>query len=337
MIFVTGGTGLLGSHLLFDLISTGKKPCALKREHSNTEVTRKIFSYYSTNAEDLFNQIEWITGDILDFHSIDDALKNVEQVYHCAAEVTFNPHDKKSIIRTNAEGTANIVNAALKNNIKKMLQVSSIAALGRANAKGIIDEECHREPTEKNSTYSISKYEAEREVWRGMEEGLDAVIVNPSVILGPGDWSKGSSQIFKTVHHGLRFYTKGMNGYVDVRDVSKAMILLMESEIKSERYILSSENVDYQKLLNMMADGFGKAHPNIKAGKFVSAVAWRLEKARSVITRQSPLLTKESTSIANKNYFYSSEKIKKAIGFEFIPLGKTVEDTCKCFLSFINS
>lgn len=331
MIFVTGGTGMLGSHLLFDLVSAGKKTCALKRKDSSTAVTRKIFSYYSQNAEDLFNQIEWVHGDILDFHSIDDALKNAEQVYHCAAEVTFNSRDKKSIIRTNIDGTTNMVNTALKNGIKKMLHVSSIAALGRANVKGIIDEECHWEPSGKNSTYSISKYEAEREVWRGMEEGLDAVIVNPSVILGPGDWNKGSSQIFKTVHHGLRFYTKGMNGYVDVRDVSKAMILLMESDIKSERFILSSENVDYQKLLNMMADGYGKAHPNIKAGKFISAVAWRLEKARSVITRQSPLLTKESTSIANKNYFYSSEKIKKAIGFEFIPLEKTVEDCCKFF------
>jgi len=332
MILVTGGTGLVGSHLLFDLIRSGQNVRALKRENSSVELVKKVFSIYSTDADMLMEKIEWVTGDVTDIYSLYEAMQDIEKVYHAAAVVSFHASDYNEMMKINIDGTANIVNACLYKKVKKLCFVSSIATLGRKDGEELIDEETHWKNSNTNSAYSISKYGAEREVWRGIAEGLPAVIVNPSVIIGPGEWKKGSSQLFQQVWKGLRYYTHGMNGYVDVRDVVKSMIHLMESEIENSRFIVSSENLDYLDLFSMIADGLAKKKPSVKANAFLSQIAWRAELLRAKLTGKKPLITKETAWTAFQRYQYSTEKIKKAIGIEFIPMKQSIQENSKQFL-----
>ncbi len=332
MILVTGGTGLVGSHLLFHLLQKEEKVRAIKRFSSSTENVRQIFSFYAKNPDKLFSRIEWIPGDLLDIHSLIESMQGVDRVYHAAAMVSFDPADKASLMETNVSGTANVVNACLEKKVKKLCYVSSIAALGRAGAHGLTTENEEWDAHEPVSPYAHSKFEAEREVWRGMAEGLKAVIVNPSVILGPADFSKGSAKMFQTVYKGLKVYTPGMNGYVDVNDVARAMILLMESNISGERFILNGENITYRKLFQMMAMALGVEAPKYEAGKFLSEMAWRLLKINAFFTGKKPLITKQTARTANSIYRYSSEKFIRATGMSFTPLEETIARTAQIFL-----
>lgn len=332
MILVTGGTGLVGSHLLFGLVRSGKKVRALKREKSDLSQIKKIFSLYDANPGILLENIEWVTGDITDIYSLYEAMEGVEQVYHTAAMVSFHPADKPEMFKINVDGTANVVNACLFKGVKKLCNVSSIAALGNSENGEYIDEETRWKNSGKNSRYSLSKYAAEREVWRGTIEGLPAVIVNPSVIIGPGDWNKGSSALFQQVWDGLKFYTRGVNGYVDVHDVAKAMILLMDSDIENSRFIVSSENLDYLEVFSMIAEGLGKKKPSMKATAFLRQMAWRAEMLRSAFTGGKPLITRETARTSAQKYYYSNEKIRTTLGFEFIPMVDSFRETCKIFM-----
>ena len=329
MILVTGASGFVGSHLLIDLLKAGKKVRAIRR-NGKSELTSKIFSVY--NCSKLLNDVEWYEGDILDFFSLIDAMDGISEVYHCAAVVSFHKSEALKMEKVNIQGTANIVNAALEKKIKKLCYISSIAALGRSETDLPTDEETFWKTSKRNSVYSISKYGAEMEVWRGTIEGLDAVIINPSVIIGPGDWTKGSSQLFSLMNKGLKFFTMGMNGYVDVRDVSKAMILLMDSEIKNERFILSSENLFYKDFFDQVANGLGKKRPSKKAGKFLSQIAWRYLKFLEILTGKNASITKETARTANNISKFTSEKIIKAIDFKFIPMNQSINETCEIFL-----
>jgi nucleoside-diphosphate-sugar epimerase len=280
----------------------------------------------------LFSNIEWVNGDLLDIYSLYDSLEGVTQVYHCAAVVSFDKADKNQIMKTNVGGTTNLVNAALDKNIEKLCYVSSIAAIGKPENGDFISEKFFWKFSKNHSVYSMSKYDAEREVWRGIAEGLNAVIINPSIILGPGNWNSGSSRLITSVWDGLKFYTKGVNGYVDVRDVAKTMILLMNSEINSERYIVSSENIDYQTLFNYIAAGLNKTPPKYKAAKFLSELVWRADKIKTSILKTKPLITKETARTANAKSYYSNEKIISAINYKFIPVAQSIEHICKLFI-----
>jgi len=207
MIFVTGGTGLVGAHLLYELVKDGKKVKALKRETSDLLQVKRTFSFYTDNSEELFNRIEWVNGDLLDYFSFEKLLTGVSVIYHCAAMVSFQAKDRKSMITNNVEGTTNLVNAALEKNVSRICHVSSVAALGRLKNGEPVTENTNWFPSKKVSGYSESKYFSETEIWRGIEEGLDAVIVNPSIIFGPAKWENGSARMFKTIWDGLKFYT----------------------------------------------------------------------------------------------------------------------------------
>jgi len=332
MILVTGGTGFLGAHLLYQLLQNNERIKALKRKGSSTDLTRKIFSYYTTNPENLLQKVDWIDGDILDYFSLSDAFKGVEYLYHAAAIVSFHGDDKSQLVKTNINGTANVVNAAIEQGIIKMCYVSSIGALGRDNTNGPVNEDTPVIPSSRSSIYSKSKYEAEREVWRGMAEGLDAVIVNPSIIVGPGDWSKGSSQMFQTMWNGLKFFTSGTNGFIDVNDVAKAMILLMESNISNERFVLSAENVGYKQFFEWMADAMGIARPKYKAGPILSSIGSMALKVKGLVSGSNHTITWETARTANQKYQYSSEKFLKATRMSFIPVKESVEKTTRFFL-----
>jgi dihydroflavonol-4-reductase len=333
MIMVTGGTGLVGSHLLQTLARDGKPVRAIKRASSNMDMVRRVFDLYSPEPENDFSLIEWVEADLMDIFSLEDAMEGVEEVYHCAAIVSFLPGDRKKLLQANTSGTANVVNAALGKKIRKLCHISSIAALGRPeNQSDLIDEKLVWKTSKNNSNYAISKYGAEREVWRGTAEGLDVVIVNPSIVLGLAGPGQGSSRIFNTVWEGLKFYPLGKNGFVDVRDVVRAMILLMNSDIRNERFILNVDNIEYKTLFDLMAAAMGKPAPSIKVSPLLSGLAWRVEKLRSMVTGVKPLITRETARTAVQQNRYSNEKIKKELGFEFTPIEETIQHFCQIFM-----
>ena len=330
MNIVTGGTGFIGSHLLYTLLKEGKEVSALIRKGASKNQTKKIFAYYTNSPSSLLNKINWIEGDILDYPLLEAAMREAEYIYHAAALVSFAPSDKYKMLRTNIQGTENIVNAALSTGVKKLIYLSSVAAIGTPPDENLpADENCKWMKTKKTSNYSISKYYAELEVWRGIAEGLNAVIVNPSIVLGPGDWTKGSNALFKTVWGNNKFFTTGSSSFVDVRDVVKIMSLLAENDIASERFILTSENISYYNFFCRAAKIFNKPVPHIKAGKCLLSFAWRAEMIRSILLCKKPLITKETTiSAQNKNQF-SNDKIKKLLNFDFIPVDVTIQDVLK--------
>jgi len=331
MILVTGGTGLLGSHVLFDLARQGRKVRAIKRKSSDTSMVRKVFSYYSDDPDVLLKNIEWFDADLMEFDAIGDALNEIKEVYHVGAVVSFYPRDHKAMLKVNIGGTANLVNLSLDKGVQKFCYVSSVAALGRGLNGNATGEEDYFVTSRKNTIYSISKYGAEREVWRGMEEGLNAVIVNPSFILGPGFWDDNSG-LFRLVWEGMKFYTDGINGYVDVRDIAKAMIQLMDKSIFNERFILSADNISYQQLFGMMAKYLGKPAPGIKIPNFVTEMVWRIEAARTFFTKSTPVITKEMALTTQQKYFYTNEKLRKTLGFDFMPLEQSIREICELYL-----
>jgi nucleoside-diphosphate-sugar epimerase len=336
MILVTGGTGLLGSHLLFDLVSKGEHVRAIKRPASRIDRVEKVFSYYCDDPGALAAKIEWVNADLLDFGAVEEAMQGVKEVFHCGAIVSFYPNDHKKMLKVNIEGTANLVNQALAGSVEKFCYVSSVATLGRTENQEMLSEESYWVPSNKNSVYSISKYSAEREVWRGMEEGLKAVIINPSVILGPGFWQDNSG-LFRLVYEGLKYYTVGMNGYVDARDVSAAMILLMEEDHFGQRYICSAENIAYRDLFAMMAKHLNKPAPSVRVSPAMSSVAWRVEALRSALTGSKPEITREMAVTASQTFRYTSEKLCNTLDFRFRPVGQSVMDICNFYLADLKS
>ncbi|WP_167604723.1 NAD-dependent epimerase/dehydratase family protein [Maribellus sediminis] len=337
MIFVTGGTGLVGSHLLFELTKGGEKVRALKRPTSNLSQVVKTFSYYTNDAQKLFDSIEWVDGDILDYFALEELLRGVDVIYHCAAIVSFDGRDRSRMIGNNVEGTSNLINAALENQVKRICHVSSIAALGKRENGEMVNEETNWIPAKKHSAYSESKFFSEAEIWRGVEEGIDAVIVNPSIILGPGNWENSSAKFFKTVWDGMKYYTRGVTGYVDVRDVVSVMLQLMNEahfeRCKNQRYLLNAENLTYEEVFNQIADAIGKPRPSVFASDFMTAIAWRLAKVGSWFTRKQPVLTKEVATGRNDINNYDGSKIITAINFQYTPVSASIKNTAKLFLA----
>lgn len=333
MIFVTGGTGLVGSHLLLEILSKNQNVRALKRENSSLKIVEKIFNHYQ--KAHLLKKIEWVNGDLLDSYKLQQQIQGCTSVYHAAAFVSFHPKDVKKMMSINIDGTANLVNICLDLKVKKLAYVSSISTLSKNKKTELTDENCYWIDSNKKTNYALSKYLSEQEVWRGIQEGLDAVIINPSVILGPGDWTKGSSQLFTKVWKGLKYYTLGATAYVDVIDVAKSLVQLMESEIKNERFIISSENISYQKLFQKIAQTLHKKEPYIQVNNFIKEFAWRSEYLKYLITRKKPLLTKETANQAMSISKFSNKKISD-LGITFIPIDQSIKKYGEWFLKEIN-
>jgi nucleoside-diphosphate-sugar epimerase len=321
MILVTGGTGFLGSHLLRKLVNVGQPVRALYR----TQIPSQL--------KDIQDKIEWVTGDVLDVCALEDAMVGVTKVYHCAAVVSFHPDKHAHMMKVNVEGTANVVNMALDAGVKKLVHVSSVAAIGRAKGNAMIDEECEWQESKNNSQYAVSKYLAEMEVWRANAEGLETAIVNPSIILGSGFWEDGSGMLIKNAWKEFPFYTEGINGFTDVEDVATVMIRLMESEIKGQRFIVCSDNWKYHDLFNEMAAQLGKKPPHIAVKPWLAEIVWRVEAVKTKITGKKALLTKETARTAQLKIYYNNSKILSVLpGFKFISLKDTIADMCRVFL-----
>jgi len=328
MSIVTGASGLLGSHLCLYLLQQEKEVWALIRSKDGEQ---KLVNFIQDQGLELGNKLHVLQVDLLDLESLEKTFSLHHQVYHCAAMVSFNKNDYHELWQTNVEGTKNVIEAC-KINQNRLLHVSSIAALGRGMNQQPTIETDYRESTYRSSEYSKSKFVAEQEVWRAHAEGQEVVIVNPSVILGQGDWQKSSSKLFDTVYKGLHFYTSGSNGYVDVKDVAKAMYQLMNSEINGERYILNGANLTYQRLFELMSKGLNVSAPKIHAGKILSELTWISLAIASWFSRSKPLITKETARSANTFYSYSSSKIQKELDFEFTPIKQTINSVALQYL-----
>lgn len=316
MVLVTGGAGLVGKELITQLLANGKQVRAVYNQTPLVPAAR--------------HGLETMHCNILDVVQLEAAMKGIEEVYHCAAIVSFNPKQKAALFKINVEGTANIVNAALDAGVKKMVYVSSVAALGRIRQNEPITELMNWTAETSNSAYGQSKYLAEMEVWRGIAEGLDAVMVNPTIILGAGNWNEGSTKIFQNVYNEFPWYADGTTGFVDVKDVAKAMILLMESNISGHRFILSAANSTYKEVLYMMAEGFGKKPPHKKVTPFIAEMVWRLEAVKSWFTKSDPLITRETAKTAlTRAQFDNSKLLKFLPGFSYTPLPDTVLRVCR--------
>jgi dihydroflavonol-4-reductase len=317
MILVTGATGFLGAELIHQLTAQNLKVRALKR------ITSKLPGLIQNNP-----LIEWFEADINEPETLLGAFENITQVYHCAAFISFNPKDKTNLLKINIEGTSNVVNLCLDLNIR-LLHVSSIAALGNAKRGELITEKDYWVYDSNVHSYAISKYEGEMEVWRGIAEGLNAVIVNPAVIIGKNAGFEGSGAIFKLVKDGLKFYTDGATGIVDVVDVAKCMILLMNSKISGERYTLSAENLNYKDFFAEIAKGFGRKAPSIEAKPWMLGIAWRALKLISLFTRKEPSLTKDAARSSFNLSYYSNDKIRNTIHINFKPLKESIREVCQ--------
>lgn len=332
MIYVTGGTGLLGSHLLVELTKEQSSIRATYRSEEKRIQTRQLFKfYYPEDWETKFAQIEWVKGDILDVPFLLESMQDCEYIYHCAALVSFHKNDFNRLIKINREGTANIVNACLELNVKKLCYVSSTAAIGSStnSSDDLISEKTKWKNSPTTSGYSISKYNAEREVWRGIEEGLNAIMVNPCVILGAGNWNDSSLTIFRTLEKGLKFYPPGSNATVDARDVSTVMIALMKSDIHSDRFLCIGSNQSFYDLMSEIAKQLNVKSPTIKTGRFIVEVVRRFSWFFSLFSSKKPSITKETVQSLFGNSFYDNARIKKAIGYEFKPLNETIENAIK--------
>jgi len=330
--FVTGGTGLVGSHLIYTLISQGVYVRAIHRKSSNRGIINRLIGYYGGNESELSGRLEWVESDISDPESLAGAMKGSDLVYHCAAAVSFGNRDKNLVIENNVQGTANIVRACMENKIRKLCHVSSNAALGAYDGEQMVNEEHGWDDKGYRSPYGISKYLSEREVWNGISQGLNAVIVNPTLILGPGDWNRGSVSFFTKIDEGLLFYTNGTNGYVDVNDVVKAMILLANSDISGERFILNAGNLDYGQFFSMIARSLNIRGPVIGVPRVLSYPAMLVAQMLEVITGGRSALTKEIVKVAWSKITYDSSKITRLTGFSFTPVEKTVNSIAKIYL-----
>ncbi|WP_109302321.1 NAD-dependent epimerase/dehydratase family protein [Aquimarina sp. AU474] len=332
MILVTGATGLVGTHLLVKLVQQKEPIRALYRSDQKKAYAKKVFSYYFPHDNNLFDNIDWIQADINDIPSLSAAFNQVTYVYHCAAKISFNPAHYKKLRKVNIEGTANIVNLCLIHNVKKLCYVSSIATLGESITGKHIDESEEWNPEIPNSVYAITKYGAEMEVWRGVQEGLDAVIVNPGIIIGPGFFDGGSGFLFKRIYAGMNYYTTGTSGFVSVIDVINTMFMLMNSNCTNERYILVAENLNYQSAFSMIAKGLKKPAPTKEASPFMMKIAYYVQRISHVLFRTKQSIFKSSIRSAFSNSYYTNDKIKSELNYEFNPIEKAIEETATLFL-----
>ena len=335
MIFITGGTGLVGSHLLLSLLQQGERVRAVKRKSSHITGVRETFSWYSENADHLFSQIEWVEGDLADLEDVERMLEGVDTVYHCAAMVAFDRKSQNQIISNNVHITANLVDAALQKGIKKFCHVSSVSALGKAPDNEPVTEETSWVPSGKLTAYSRSKFFSEMEVWRGVEEGLNAVVVNPSIIVGPGNWKSGSPAFFRFISRGMKFYTKGGTGFVDVRDVAEAMVFLMKDEnfgkALNQRFILNAANLSYRKFFSAVATVLEVPAPSIPVSRAMLSLAAAGSWIISIMTGKPAQINSQTLASASSVSSFDGTRISSKLGFTYRPVQEAIEHTGRIF------
>ena len=337
MILITGATGFLGAHLLYDLIAQGENVRALYRTEESKNAVKELFEHKATGnvfaeADTPFSRINWFQADILDIPALTEAFDEVTEVYHCAAMVLFNGAHFKKMQKVNVEGTANMVNLSLSLGVKKFCHVSSVAALGKTGGVSPITEETHWTPSKEKSVYSITKFVSEMEVWRGTQEGLDVVIVNPSIIIGEGLNNAGSKRFFREIDRGMNYSVPGTNAFVDVIDVTRAMILLMKSKVVNERFILAGENSSFDAFFAIIAQNLHVDPPSKIAKPWQLKLAWRLDYTAHLLFGKKRKLFRTTADAAMGTTSYDDSKFRDRFGFKFTSLEKTIARTTAHYL-----
>lgn len=332
MDLITGATGFIGSHVLYRLLKSGRHVKALYRDETAKNVTREIFSYYESDPDDILSQVVWVKGDLTDMLSLSENIGGVNNVFHTAGLVSYLPRHRKLLKTVNVRGTANLVNACLEKKVRKLIHLSSVATLGIS--PGIkSDENSMWKHGSFKSDYSVSKYQGELEVWRGINEGLDAVIVNPSVVIGPGMWLGPAEGLINAVKRGLKFYPGGGAGYVDVRDVATIMVQLAETGITGERFILNAENIAHRDVINLIADAIGSPRPQYPMSPFIANVACILEYVISKVSGTQPRLTKSTVRTANDTTTYNNSRITERLNIKFITVKESIDFSIEIYKS----
>lgn len=323
-VFITGGTGFIGSYIIKNLVQKGYVVRAIRRSH-------KLPFYI---PDEILRKVQWLEGDVLDVVSLQDAMQNVDAVIHAAAIVSFSKKERHRMYHVNVEGTTNVVNAAIENKVRRFLHISSVAALGRTSKTETVNEQRKWEENKNNTHYAISKHHSELEVWRGFAEGLDGVVINPSTVLGYGDWHQSSCAIFKNAYKEFPWYTNGINGFVGVEDVAEAAAQLVGSDITQQKFIVNADNWSFQQLFNTIADGFHKKHPHRQATKTMGELAWRLEQLKETFTGKKALLTKETAKVAHSKTSFDNSALLNALPhFQFTPLPVVIKNSCEQYLN----
>lgn len=330
MNLVTGSTGIVGIHVMLALLRRGEEVKALCRKTSDRQTVAGVFAHYG--AADLYPKIVWAEGDLLDRQSLVEALQDVDTVYHAAAMVSFCKKDRKAMWAANVEGTANMVDAAIASGVGAFCHVSSIGALGKAMGGGIVTEDTPWQVDDRRSVYSQSKFRQEMEVWRGAENGLNVVVVNPGVVLGPGRKGRSSALIAQTMKRGTSFYTDGATGYVDARDVAQAMVELTAQKLYGQRFVVVGHNSETRTVQTLFAEAFGKKPPYRKASRNMLYLAAFAAKTAAFFTGSRPALTYESVRAIGGHQKYSSDKLTNAIGLKFTSLEDSVRNMASFYM-----
>ena len=329
---VTGATGILGSHVVLVLLQKGRKVVASKQPNSDLSKIKTLFSYYGNEALRLYESITWVDLDVRDQLMIEDALEGIDTVYHCAGFVSFNRNERKKMMDINEQGTRNMVNACLHKNIDALCHVSSLATINNLDYTEALTEQVFWKTSGHESAYAISKYNAEREVWRGIEEGLRAVIVNPGVILSPGFGEQSSARLFETCAKGNWFYTGGTTGYVSAADVAGCMLELTDTRQFGNRYIVIENNYAFKDIFTTVQAGFHKAPPFIKAGKWVLNLAWVADSLWSFVRGKNATVTRAIIQSSLNKQVYSNAKLLRTITFPLQPVHEVIANICKIAL-----
>lgn len=330
MVLVTGGTGMVGAHLLLHLLQKNIPIKAIRRPNSNLQSVKKVFTYYIENADNLFQQIKWVEADLNDIPALETAFKGVEYVYHAAALISFDPGDYKRLYKINTKGTANIVNLCIEKGIKKLCYVSTIGTIGKSPEGAMATEENEWSEQEVN-VYALTKYQAEMEVWRGSQEGLPVVILNPGVIIGPGFWDNGTGDLFTTANKGYKYYPPGGTGFISIHDVIHIMVTLMNSEISDERFITVAKNLTFKEILQLMAEALGRQKPKKELKPWQLEIGRWFDWLRNLFTGQGRRITRNAIQSLKHRELYSNEKIKIQLNLNFEPLDDTIKFCCAKF------
>ncbi len=330
MILVTGGTGLVGAHLLLQLVQKDMQVRAIYREPGTLDRVKRVFGYFRKDAETLLKKIIWVQADLNDLPALRSAMDKVTYVYHCAALISFDPAEFRRLLKVNTEGTANLVNLCIDQKVRKLCYVSSVATISKAEPGTLAMEEGYGLDRHSN-VYAVSKYAAEMEVWRGSQEGLPIVIVNPGVILGPGFWDRGSGIIFHIAAKGKRYSPPGSAGFIDVGDLVQIMTRLMDATIQNERFIIIAENSTYKRMLGLIGKKLNRPGPEKIIPGWLLSIMWRADWLRSLLSGGRRKLTRSAVESFKNPTQYSNAKISDTLNYQFNSMDDTLDFCCKIF------